>query len=259
LLVVAALFVTPLFWMVSASLRPVGLPPPTHFELWPPETTFANYAAIFELLPFGRFALRSITVVVLAVPLTLLTASWAGFALSQLPHRLRDVLVVLSVASLLFPLMSLWLTRFLVYKALGLLDTLAVLIVPSLVGTSPFYVLILYWAFRRVPADRFEAARMDGCGALQVWWHVALPHARPALTAVGVLAGLQYWSDFIQPMLYINNQSYYTLPVALGLLQQLHASRWPILMAGVVMVTVPALLAFAAAQRAVLQETHESG
>ena len=259
MLVAGLLFVVPLFWMISASLRPLGLPPPTRFELWPPETTLANYPAIFALLPLGRYALNSLIVAAIAVPLTVLTASWAGFAMSQLPARLRDLLVVVSVTTLLVPLMSLWLSRFIVFKWLGVLDSLVALILPSLFATSPFYVLILYWAFRRIPPELFEAARVDGCGAFRTWWTVAIPLVRPALMVVGVLSFVFYWSNFVDPLLYVNNQSYYTLPVALQSLQQLHPSRWSMLMAGAVVVTVPVLVAFAAAQRYFLQEHRGSG
>jgi multiple sugar transport system permease protein len=255
----AIVFVLPLVWMFSASLRPLGLPPPNRFELWPPEATLANYPAIFHLLPFGRYALNSLTVVAAAVPLTLLTASWAGFALAQLPPSIRRPLVALSVTCLLVPVMSLWLTRFLVFKWLGVLDSLLALIVPAALGSSPFYVLILYWAFARLPPDLFEAARVDGCGAFRVWWSIGLPLIRPSLAAVGVLSFVYYWSSFMDPMLYLNDQSNYTLPVALRTLQQLHPARWSLLMAGCVVVTLPVLLVFGLAQRHFLQEHRGSG
>lgn len=259
LLGVATLFVLPLVKMLSESLRPLDLPPPTVLEWWPPRVTLANYPAIFALLPFGRYAANSAIVVAVAVPLTILTASWAGFALSQLPARARNFLTALSIAALLVPLMSLWLTRFLVFKWLGVLDTLLVLMLPAVFGTSPFYVLMLSWAFRRIPTELFDAARVDGCGAFRIWWSVALPLVRPALTAVAVLSFVFYWSNFIDPLLYISNQQHYTLPVALQALQQMHRSRWPLLMAGCVVVTLPVLLVFLLAQRYFLQEHRDSG
>jgi multiple sugar transport system permease protein len=255
----AILFVLPLLWMFSASLRPLGLPPQTRFELWPQEPTLASYPAIFTLLPLGRYALNSALVVAATVPLTLLTASWAGFAMAQLPAVVRNVLVAVSMTTLLVPVMSLWLTRFLIFKWLGLLDSLLALIVPAALGSSPFYVLILYWAFRRLPPELFEAARVDGCSAFRVWWSIGLPLVRPALAAVGVLSFVYYWSSFVDPMLYLSDQASYTLPVALRTLQQLHPSRWSLLMAGCVVVTVPVLLVFGLAQRFFLQEHRGSG
>ena len=250
----AAAFAAPTILMLSASFRPLGLPPPTRLEWWPPEATLANYPTLFALLPLGRYALNSFLVVAAAVPLTLLTASWAAFAMTRLPPRPRRALVVASAAALLVPLMSLWLPRFLIFRWLGVLDTLAVLILPAGLGGGPFFVLILFWAFRRLPPELAEAAVVDGCGAFRTWWSVAIPLVRPALAAVGVLASVSYWSDFIGPLLYISGQDNQTLPVALQALQQMHPSRWPLLMAGAVVMTAPVVVAFALAQRFFLEE-----
>jgi multiple sugar transport system permease protein len=179
--------------------------------------------------------------------------------MAQLPARVRNALVAVSVTTLLVPMMSLWLTRFLVFKWLGVLDTLVALILPAAFGSSPFYVLILHWAFRRVPGELFEAARVDGCGAFRVWWSIGLPLVRPSLLAVAVLSCVYYWSAFIDPMLYLADQANYTLPVALRSLQQLHPARWSLLMAGCVLVTLPVLVAFGLAQRYFLQEHRGTG
>ncbi|HMA33098.1 MAG TPA: carbohydrate ABC transporter permease [Chloroflexia bacterium] len=246
---VGGLFVVPLAWMASTSLRPAGIPAAGGFEWLPPVLSLANYPRIFSALPLGRYLGNSILVVAVAVPLTLLTGSLAGFALAQLPARLRNGLVGVSVAALLVPAMALWITRFLVYKAIGILDTPLALIAPAIMGTSPLYVLIFAWAFARVPRDLYEQARLDGAGAWRIWWTIALPLVRPAITAVAILATVAYWSDFISPLLYLNNQAYYTLPVGIQALQQMNRTNWPVLMAGAVVLTAPVLGLFLVAQR----------
>jgi multiple sugar transport system permease protein len=117
----------------------------------------------------------------------------------------------------------------------------------------------MFWAMRRIPRDALDAARLDGAGAFRIWWSVALPQVRPALLAVAVLSFERHWSNFIDPLLYISNQDRYTLPVALQALQQLHRTQWPLLMAGVVVVTLPAVLVFLFAQRVFLNEAGERG
>jgi multiple sugar transport system permease protein len=258
LVLLAAPFTLPYARMFFESIRPLDLPPPTTLEWLPARVTLENYTGLFGILPLARYAANSLAVVAVGVPLTLVFASWAGFALAQLPPRPRGVLVSIVVATLLVPLMSLWLTRFLVFKWLGVLDTLVALMLPSLMGGSPFYVLMLYWAFRRLPRDLVEAARLDGCGAFRIWWSIALPLVRPTLSAVAVLSFVLYWSNFLDPLLFINRQQNYTLPLALQALQQMHPSRWPILMAACVMVTLPVVLVFLVAQRHFLQEHHPS-
>ena len=246
---IAAVFAIPLIWMIATSLRPLGLPPATRFEWLPPALSLSNYPYIFQILELGRFLGNSVGVVLVAVPLTVLTASLAGFAIAQLPEQVRKGLIAVSVAALLVPSMALWITRFLVYKSLGILDTPLVLIAPAIMGTSPFYVLLFAWAFARVPRELFEQARLDGAGAWRLWWLVGLPQVRTGITAVAVLAGLHYWSDFIDPLLYLNNQQYYTLPVGIQALQQMDRTNWPLLMAGAVVLTVPVLVVFLVAQR----------
>ncbi len=253
----AVIFVAPLLWMVVASLRPVGLPLPAQIQWWPDPATLGNYRDIFRVVPMARYALNSAIVILAVVPLTLLTTSLAGFAMAQLPARLRDLLAAVLVAALMVPLMSVWLTRFMIYKWLGVLDTLGALILPGLMGSSPLYVLIMFWAFRRVPIESFEAARLDGASAFRIWWSIGIPQVQPALLAVTVLSFERHWGNFLDPLLYINDPRWYTLPVALQGLQQLHPSDWPLMMAGAVVVTVPAVLIFITAQRHFLREYDE--
>ena len=253
-LLVAALFLLPLLWMLSASLRDPGLPPPRTVEWLPGSVTPGNYGAVFDLLPFGRYLLNSLAVVAVAVPLTLITASMAGFAMALLERRSRVQLVVLSLALLLVPVTALWLTRFLLFRWAGLTDSLVALIVPALAGSSPLFVLLFYWTFRRVPPEVFEMARLDGAGATATWRRIALPQAVPTSIAVAVLTFILYWSDFISPLLYLRSQDLYTLPMGLRQLQQLDPSDWPLLMAGAVLLTAPAIAFFLVVQHVFLGE-----
>jgi multiple sugar transport system permease protein len=248
-LAVAAIFIVPLAWVLSASLRTPGLPPPRTIEWLPSPIAWSNYRRIFELVPLARYALNSFVVVGLAVPITLVIASWAGFAMAQLPARVRRPLVVLAVLLRMVPVTALWLMRFLLFKELMLIDTLWVLVVPALMGTNPFFVLLFYWTFRRIPRELFESARLDGAGALPIWARVAMPLAGPTITAVSVLAFTLYWSDFINPLLYLKSESHYTLPVGLRVLQQMDRTNWPLLMAGVTVMAAPVLILFLLMQR----------
>lgn len=253
-LLVAALFLLPLLWMITASLREPGLPPPRTVEWLPLSPTPGNYAEVFALLPFGRYLLNSLLVVLVAVPLTIVTASMAGFAMALVERRSRVALVVLSVALLMVPVTATWLTRFLLFSWVGLTDTLLALMVPALAGSSPLFVLVYFWAFRRVSAEVFEMAHLDGAGAFTTWWRVGLPAVMPATVAVAVLTFILYWSDFISPLLYLRDQELYTLPLGLRQLQQLDPTGWPLLMAGAVMLTLPAVLFFLLVQHLFLGE-----
>jgi multiple sugar transport system permease protein len=253
-IVVAGLFLLPLLWMTTASLRPPGQPPPTTVEWLPASPRLDNFTSVFELLPFGRYLLNSLAVVLLAVPLTIVTASLAGFAMALLERTSRVALVILSVALLMVPITALWLTRLLLFRWVGLTDSLLALVVPALAGSSPLFVLIYYWTFRRVSAEVFEMARLEGAGPWMTWRRIGLPLARPSTVAVAVLTFILYWSDFISPLLYLRSQDLYTLPLGLRQLQQLDPADWPLLMAGAVMLTLPAVLFFLLVQRLFLGE-----
>jgi multiple sugar transport system permease protein len=247
-LALVLLFVLPLWWMIVASLRPVGLPPPRTIEWWPADPQWRNYAELFRQVPMGRYALNSLLVVLVAVPLTLLTASLAGFGLSQLRGPWRIRLLIAAIALLMVPAPAVWLFRYQLLSWLGLLTSLWALALPAFAAGSPLLVLLFYWTFRRNPLELYEAARVEGADAWTAWRRIAMPMARPTVAAVTVLAFALYWNDFTNPVLYLYRPSTYTLPVGLQILKQLDATNWSLLMAGAVVVTLPIVLLFLALQ-----------
>lgn len=251
-LVIAGLFLLPLFGMFSASLRAAGLPPPRGLEWILSPLTFSNYARIFDILPFGRYIFNSLYISLVGVLLTLLTASWAGLGMSLLGKRGRFRLLLLSAILQIMPITAVWLTRFLLFAWIGITNSRWSLLAPALMGSSPLFVLLFYWTFRRVDRAVFETAQLDGANVLQIWWHVALPLARPALMAVGMLCFLYYWNDFINPLLYLRSQSLFTLPVGLLQLQEMDKTNWPLLMAASAVMTIPAVIVFSILQRTLL-------
>src|SRR5918999_1309147 len=236
--------------MPSEARRPLS----REIEWIPRPAAWENYPAVFDLLDVWRLAGNSALVVALAVPLTVVVASWAGFAMSQLPQAWRLRLTVLSFAAMMVPLTAVWLPRFLLFKEAGLIDSRLALVVPALGGTSPFFVLLFLWTFLRLPPDVPGAARLDGAGPLRVWAGVAMPLARPTIVAVGTLAFVAYWGNFVDPFLYLRSTDKMTLPYGLQLLYQLDRSNWPLLMAGAALVVAPVLLVFLLSQRAFLQQ-----
>lgn len=252
--VVLALFVTPILFMLTGSLREAGLPPPRGLEFLPTPLAFDNYARAFDLVAIPRQILNSAIVVTIAVPLTVLFASWAGFAMARLPRRTGGVLVGVSLVVLMVPITALLVSRFAMFRSVGLTDTYVPLIAPSLMGTSPFYVLLFYWSFRRLPQELFEASRLEGLGPFATWGRVAMPLVRPATVAVGVLAFVFTWSNFLDPLIYLYDPSTYTVPLGLRSLSTLGAQDFPLMLAGAVTATVPVILVFVIAQRFFLRE-----
>lgn len=227
----ATFFLLPIVWMIIAALIPPGSPLPRNLWLIPTEITLDNFRRIWQIIPIGQFTLNSLRVVALAVPLTLITSSWAGFAISQLPHPKQRWWITISLVVLMIPGIALWSTRFILYKEIGIYNSIWALVAPAFMGTSPFFVLMYYRAFRRIPSEVYDSARLDGAGVLRMWRLIALPIARPTTIGVTLLGFIYYWGDFISPLLYLQSEKNYTLPIALQLLQQMGRSNWPLLMA----------------------------
>ena len=258
-LLVSAAFLVPVWFMVGGSLRPAGAPPARGAELFPSDPTLAGYGRAFELAPLGRFLLNSLVVAAIAVPLTVVVASWAGFAISRLGPRGRGAMIAASLIALMVPVTALVIPRFAIFRTLGLTDTFVPLVAPALIGISPFYVLVFVWAFRRVPQDLFDAARVEGLSWLAVWWRVALPLVRPVTVAVAVLAFVFTWGDFLGPLVYLFDESRFTVPLGLRSLATLGPQDLPIFLAGAVVATAPVVAAFLYAQRFFLREHREAG
>jgi multiple sugar transport system permease protein len=258
-LLIAVAFLLPLFFMVSGSLRQAGLPPPRSPELVPSPLAWGNYERAFDLVDIPRYMVNSLIVVAFAVPLTVLTASWAGFAMSRLPRRWAGALIAVSLIALMIPLTALLVTRFAIFKQLGVLNTFVPLIAPAIMGTSPFYVLLYYWSFKRIPGELFEAARLEGSGPLATWWRVAMPLVRPVTVAVAVLAFVFTWGNFLDPLIYLFDQEKFTVPLGLRALSTLDRTNFPLLLAGSVAATLPVIAAFLYVQRHFLQEFRGTG
>jgi multiple sugar transport system permease protein len=258
-LTIAVAFVLPLYFMLSGSLRQAGLPPPRTPELIPSPLAWSNYERAFELVDLPRYTLNSLLVCAIAVPLTVLFASWTGFAMARLPRRWATALVALSLIALMVPATALLVPRFVLFRWLGLIDTYVPLIAPVLIGTSPFYVLLFYWAFRSLPAELFEASRLEGLSPIQTWRRVGMPLVRPVTIAVGVLAFVFTWSNFLDPLIYLFDEDKFTLPLGLRLLAEVDRTNFPLFLAGAVTATAPVVLAFLYVQRYFLQEYRAAG
>lgn len=248
-ILVAALFAVPLLAMVAGSLRRPGLPPPRGFEAIPDPVTLDAYRVAFGVSPLARALGNSLGVAAVFVPVAVLVASWAGFAIALEEGRRRVRAVALVVGVLMVPLTAVWIARFVLFEALGLVGTYVPLVAPALAAGSPFFVLLYVIAFLRIPREVFDAAALEGARPFTVWRRVAMPLARGTTIAVAMLAFVLSWASFVDPLLYLDRESTFTAPLVLRYLEQLGPTNWPVLLAGSVVVTAPVVVAFAVAQR----------
>lgn len=248
--VLSGLVVLPLLFMLAGSLRTPGLPPPDGFEWLPDVLRWQNYRDVFGFVNLWSYMRNSLFVILVAVPLTVLIASLGGFAVATASPKVRRILVVSSLVALMIPVSALWIPRFVIFKWMGLTDSLVPLMAPALMATTPFYVLIFGLVYSRIPGSLYEAARLEGLSPFAIWRKVAFPLGRAAAFAVGALALAWHWANFIDPLIYLSSEDRFTMPLALRALQTLEPTNHPLLLAAAVIATIPPVTAFLLVQRA---------
>ena len=245
----AALFLVPLWLMVVASLRPLGTAPPRSVEWIPAAPTLSNYVEMFDVVPLARYTANSFLVAAVAVPVSVIVASWAGFAIARLPRRSRVFLVGLCVVVLMIPATSLLVGRVSVFRWLGLTNTPVPLMAPAMIGTSPLFVLLYAWTTFRLPKDLFDLARERGLSPVATWWRVAMPLQRGTTAAVASLAFVLSWGNFLDPLIYVYDDRWFTLPLGMRSLAILPVTDQPLMLAAAVFACAPVALAFVVAER----------
>jgi multiple sugar transport system permease protein len=250
-----ALLGAPLLLMLLGALRRPGLPPPDGFDVWPEQPRWRNFDDAAAVVPLARQLGNSLVVVGVAVPVTVMLASLAGYAAVVAGRRARVVVVAASVAALLVPASALWVPRVVLLETLGLTDRTVVVAFPALMGTSPFLVLLFALAYARVPRELYEAAAVEGLSPWRTWRTVAVPLAKPAAFAVAMLAFVFHWSNVIEPTLLLADEETWPLSLGVRSLAALEPTLYPLFLAGALIATVPAVLAFLLAQRALFRGT----
>ena len=250
MIVIALLFVLPLVWMFSTSLKETAetlTVPPT---FWPSVPQWANYADAWALI--SGYLWNSVKLAVLNVVGLLFVASLAGYAFGRMDFPGRDLAFTLLLASAILPGIVYLLPQYLLFLKIGWIDTHFPLWVPRVL-TPVIGTFLLRQSFRTIPQELEDAARLDGCSTFQIYWRVMLPQVKPALAAVGILTFLESWNDLFGPLIFLNSEHLQTLPVALALFQGEFFTQLNLLMAAATVSVVPVLVLFFAAQRYFIQ------
>jgi multiple sugar transport system permease protein len=244
---VAVGFVVPLALIVGGSLRPTGLPPSPAPSLFPRGATLHNYLAVLETEPLARESLVSFLTAAIAVPIGVVVASWAGFAIARLPHRTAMALACVVIAAASIPSSALFVGRLVVFRWLGVTATPVPLIAPALLGVSPLLVLLFAWSYATIPGSLYDLGRESGLGPFATWWRIALPlRAGVAWVAAGVAFVLS-WGDFINALVFVYDERWYTLPMGLAMLAALPPTDQPLMLAAAVLTLLPVGLALSLA------------
>ncbi|GHC06645.1 carbohydrate ABC transporter permease [Cerasicoccus arenae] len=250
LLLGAFVFIAPFAWMVSTSLKPLNetmsLPP-----RWLPSVIqWENYPlAINEMKLFWRYTANTIFLCVMTVIGTVLSSSLAAYGFSRIEWYGRDKVFVLVLATMMIPFPVVMVPLYTLFREMGWIGTYKPLWVPSFLAGA-FNVFLLRQFFLTLPKELEEAAKIDGANELQVFWLVILPLAKPALIVVALFQFMATWNDFLGPLIYLTDQSDFTLALGLQAYQSKGGGTdWHYLMAASTLVVLPVVVLFFFTQR----------
>ncbi|ULL15823.1 carbohydrate ABC transporter permease [Paenibacillus sp. H1-7] len=252
LLGLTAAMLSPVWFMISTSLKSpkeMLMFPPT----WIPQTfAFDNFAELFRNsdLKFGRQYANSLIVALLAVIGTVLSSSFVAFGFARYSAKMKGFFFMLLMSTLMLPYPAVMIPQFILFYKIGLHDSLLPLIVPSFFG-SAYMVFLLRQFFLSLPNELFDAGRMDGCSEIRLYWNITLPLSGSVLATVSIFTFIWSWNDLLAPVLYLDSQENFTLPIGMAamLSSKFRIAPWNLLMAASILSVLPIIALFAVAQK----------
>lgn len=259
LVALALLVLVPILWMISTSFK-TQLDAATSTALVPDPVTLDSYRPLTAWggkSPVVRWFFNSVVTATVTTALVVSTAALAAYALARFTFRGRGIVFSLVIATLFLPGFVFLIPTYLISDSLGILDSLLALMLPPVGGA--FGVFFLRQFFLGLPRELEEAARIDGASDVRIFASVMLPLAQPALSTIAVITFLASWNDFLWPVYALSTTSTLTLPAGLPLLQSAYIANQPLIMAGAVIASVPALLVFVFFQRKIIESVATAG
>ena len=246
-IVLAVIALIPFLWMISTSLKSRGALMSIPIEWIPAEPTLDGYAKVFSRFPFLRTIGNSLLISVAYTLITLISASMAAFAFAKLRFRGSGAILSVYIATMMIPTQVTMIPLFVVMNRLGLIDSYASVILPSMF--KPFAVFLLVQQTKTIPNDYIDAARIDGAGLFQTYRKVALPLCIPTLATLAVTTFMESWNDYLWPLLMLTDRNKMTLPIALSTLNGQYSTEYNVLMAGSLISMIPIIIIYIAAQK----------
>jgi multiple sugar transport system permease protein len=252
LLALSLLFMLPFLWMISTSLKddpqtyhipPIWIPNPMRLQ---------NYPEALTTLPFGRYFLNTLVIIIPSCVGVLAASTLAAYGFARIRWRGREAFFFICLATMMLPFQVQMIPLFVTFKQLGWINTYLPLIVPAFFGNA-YFIFLLRQFFLTIPQELSDAARVDGCSELGIFVRIILPLARPALAVVVLFQFIWIWNDYLGPLIYLHDRAKFPIALALQLLrssaQSVTRLVWPYLMAASTAAILPVLLLFFFTQR----------
>ncbi len=249
ILLLLALWMSPILWMLSTSLKPDDELFTEEIRWIPQRIAWENYQNALTTFPFWLYLRNTLIIAVLTALGTVLSCLPPAYAFARMRWRGRNFWFWAMLSTLMLPPQVTLLPVFLLFRWLGWVDTFLPLIVPAFLGNA-FLIFMLRQFFITLPQELIDAARLDGCNEWTILWRLVAPISKPAVATVALFSFVWAWTDFMGPLIYLNDSSKFTLAVGLQYFLGRHGEQWNLLMAAATVVTAPLVVLFLITQRA---------
>jgi multiple sugar transport system permease protein len=252
LAIIGSLFILPLLWMVSTSLktnRQIFVFPP---QWIPNPIIWRNYSDVFDYAPFLLYFKNTAIIEVACITGIFISCSLVAYGFARLNAPGKNFLFLLMLSTMMLPYQVWMIPLYILFTKIGWINTFYPLTIPAFFG-SPLYIFLLREFFMTIPHELEDAARIDGCSYFRIYWQIILPLTKPALATVMIFTFMGVWNDFLGPLLYLQSPDKYTLAVGLQVFLSQHGADWGLLMAASTMVVLPVIVIFFFTQKQFIQ------
>ncbi|MDO5746061.1 MAG: carbohydrate ABC transporter permease [Actinomycetaceae bacterium] len=245
----AALWMVPIFMVISTSLMPVSDPTMVYGGLVPRSPSASNYGIIWEQNPIFQHLINSLLITVPSVVLTVIFGAMTAFALAMLRFRAKGIVFGFLIMAMVLPMASIIVAVYKILQALSLYNTLTGLVLVYTALGIPFAVIMIRNAFMAIPLDTYEAGLLDGCSKARIFWSIYMPLARPSIAVVIVWQSMMSWNDFLLPLVSLSDSALKPLVLVPLTYRGIYLSQPGALFAVLVVISIPMVVIFLAVQK----------
>lgn len=252
-------FILPFVWMLRSSLmelQQIFIMPP---QWIPNPVKLENYIHALTIVPFALYFKNTMVILILGMVGTLITSTLSAYSFARLRWKGRDFWFKVILTSMMLPGAVTLIPQFLGWNALGLVGSFVPLIVPAFFGGGAFNIFLLRQFYMSIPLELDEAAIVDGASFFRIYTSIILPLSRSAIIVIAIFSFMFYWNDFMGPLIYLTDESKYTLAIGLQMFQGAYNTRWEELMAASTSIILPCVLIFIIGQKYFLEGITMSG
>ena len=242
LLAASIVVVIPYIWMLSNSFKTTieTLTDPMH--IIPQHFTLDGYIKVLTKSPFFHWLGNSVFITCFNTIVILFTSTLVGYLFARFRFRGKDFLFAMLMFTMMVPAQVTMITTFIIIDDIGLYDSVWALIIPSFVNVFGIYLCKQYC--EEIPRELIESARIDGAGDFAIYWRIVIPQIRPAIGALAIFTFMEYWNDYLNPLIYLSSTEKMTLPLALSYFSTQHTTDLSATMAASALIMIPAAVVF---------------